>query len=101
MGNTANEYGFLTLTNDSITISSREGWKSLAIYCDDASTSSGTVTSSSSKTVGGAAQNGISIPAGKSSSIGDGVNDIGGVTIAAPSGCTLYIQSLTNSPYIG
>lgn len=95
MGYQADEHGFLTITNKSITISSTEGWKSLSVRVASSSSASCTITSSSTKTIGQNTQNGITLAPGESTTIGSGQSDIGEVTIAAASGCTVYIQAVS------
>jgi hypothetical protein len=94
-------HGFLTFTNKAVTISGVEGWKKLSIFVDSASSSGAAITSSNTKTIGGNAQNGITINAGESITIGSGDRDVDGVTITAPSGCTVSLLAVTNQPIIG
>ena len=82
---------FLTLTNDSLTIRNTEGWKAIAITVDTLSTADATIEGSEGTISGQAAGQVILKPSAVFTySVGD-YNDIDGLTITAPLGCTCKI----------
>jgi hypothetical protein len=95
-------YGFVTLTGaDAMTISGTEGWKYIAIHVTTGSSASAVVTSDYIGNLGGKANGSIDIAAGESLNIGTGENSVSGVTITAPSGCTVEITGVKFQAVIG
>jgi hypothetical protein len=92
MPNFFEQYGFITIpAGGSLTINGTEGWKYVAILVDDASSAAAVVTSDYSGTIGGQPNGNISVAAGKALNIGTGLNAVSGVTITAPTGCTISV----------
>lgn len=95
-------HAFLTITgSDAITINGTEGWTYMSLQVTSGSTASAVITSNSGATIGGKTQNGASIPPGGGTTVGSGIHSIDGVTITAPSGCTVIIQVVKYQPIIG
>ena len=90
MAVTYSTVSFLTLTNKTITINGAEGWKALGLIVTAGSTDL-TLTGNTSLTIGGQPSGSVVVVAGGGYSQGQGGNEIDGLTIAAPSGCTAYI----------
>jgi hypothetical protein len=95
-------YGFVTLTGaDAMTINGTEGWKYIAIHVTTGSSASATITSDYIGTLGGKTNGGIDIAAGESLNIGTGENSVSGLTITAPSGCTVEVTGVKFQQIIG
>ena len=81
-----------SLTNSSLDITSSSGLKAISIF--NASSTSGTVEGSLS--VGGTASSAITIAESESYNVvSQGATVLDGITITAPSGCTLNITGLS------
>lgn len=92
-------YSQVTLVGpDSMTFSGVEGWRYIAIEVDSASASGATISSSYDSTIGGKTNGTIVRGPGKVYNIGTGDNSIDGVTITAPSGCTVYVGAVKFKP---
>jgi hypothetical protein len=95
-------YGFVTLTgSDAMTISGSEGWKYISIKVTSGSSTSATVTSDYVGNLGGKINGSINLAAGESLNIGTGENSVSGVTITAPSGCTVEVTGVKFQQVIG
>lgn len=93
-------HGFLTITNQQITLNGKEGWHLMSIEVTSASTASLTITGSITQTIGGIVCTNIVLAPGESISLGSGSSEIDGVTLDAPSGCNVKIAVVAlRSPY--
>ncbi|MDD5358439.1 MAG: hypothetical protein PHX80_04780 [Candidatus Nanoarchaeia archaeon] len=94
------KYGFVTLTNEAITISGAEGWKYVSIKNSSSSTGNVTFTSTYSGSVGGKVNGNIVIVPGEKNTLGTGENAVDGVTITVPAGTTAYVEcvKMINTP---
>ena len=78
----------LTHANSPLVIDGSEGWKSLTLEVDSTSSTNVTLTGNISTTIGGITPGSVDIVPGGGFSIGMGGNNISGITITIPVGCT-------------